>query len=57
MRISDIEMACKVITSSGIATATQREAICQRLRDWYVIERRKNPTEPDIVAGRTEMGG
>ena len=48
MKISDVEMACKIIMSSGVATSTQRLAICQRLRDWYTEQRRKNPTEQDV---------
>lgn len=35
MKLHDIELMCRVVMSSGIATQTQRLAICQRLRDWF----------------------
>jgi hypothetical protein len=35
MRQSDIETIAEVIIASGIATRTQRQAIAQRVRDWF----------------------
>lgn len=35
MRFSDIEQISKVIRASGIGTRVQREAMAQRIYDWF----------------------
>lgn len=56
MRFSDIDQVSKVIRSSGIGTHTQREAIIQRVYDWFNNHRdrryesaptKEQPHEPD----------
>lgn len=45
MRFSDVDQIAKVIRSSGIATKTQRDAICQRIYDWFNDHRNKKYEE------------
>lgn len=60
MRLSDIERITKVICCSGIGTHTQRDAICQRIRDWfYVYSNLRDKEQPHELGSdlRTPPGG